>query len=162
LFGNAGNDTLWGGNGVPSGEDRDTLFGGDDDDLFVGGIDDDVLNGGNGADKFGFIDSKAFIEANLGIDSIQDFGNGDDQILLDTRVFQGLSGTANTPLNSHKFVVVTNDAAATGRSALIIYSSSTGKLFYNENGSETGFGEGGQFASVQEQLNLVAQDFVVV
>jgi Ca2+-binding RTX toxin-like protein len=162
LFGNAGNDILWGGNGVTSGEDRDTLFGGDDNDLAIGGIDNDVLNGGNGADKFGFIDSKVFVEANLGVDSIQDFGNGSDRILLDKRVFTALSGTTNTPLNSRKFAIVANDATATGKSELIIYSSSTGKIFYNENGSESGFGAGGQFASMQEQLNLVAQDFVVV
>lgn len=163
LFGNAGNDTLWGGNGVFSGEDRDTLLGGDGNDILVGGIDNDILNGGNGEDRFEFVDSKSFAEANLGVDRIQDFGNGDDKIILDGRVFLGLNDEVNedTPLDSNKFAVVSNNAAVAARDELIVYSSGSGKLFYNENGNDSGFGEGGQFAILSEQPDLVAQDFIV-
>ena len=163
LFGNADNDTLWGGNGVLSGEDRDTLIGGNGNDFLVGGIDNDVLNGGNGRDRFAFVNSKSFVEANLGVDRIQDFGNGEDTIILDRRVFQGLNGGVNqdTPLDSSEFAVVSNDAAVAVRNELIVYSSSSGKLFYNENGNDSGFGEGGQFAILNEQPDLVAQDFTV-
>ena len=163
LFGNADNDTLWGGNGVFSGEDRDTLIGGDGNDILMGGIDNDLLNGGNGGDRFAFVDSKSFVEANLGVDRIQDFANGEDKIILDKRVFQGLNGGVNrdTPLDPNKFAVVSNDAAVAVRDELVVYSSSSGKLFYNENGNDSGFGEGGQFAILSGQPDLVAQDFIV-
>lgn len=154
---------MWGGNGVFSGEDRDTLSGGYGNDILVGGIDNDVLNGGNGKDRFEFVDSQSFAEANLGVDRIQDFGNGEDKIILDNRVFQGLNDGVNrdTPLNSDKFAVVSNDAAVAARDELIVYSSGSGKLFYNENGNDSGFGEGGQFAVLSGQPDLVAQDFMV-
>ena len=121
------------------------------------------MNGGNGEDRFEFVDSQSFVEANLGVDRIQDFGNGEDKIVLDNKVFLGLNDGANgdTPLNSDKFAVVSNDAAVAVRNELIVYSSSTGKLFYNENGNDSGFGEGGQFAILSEQPDLVAQDFMV-
>ena len=85
------------------------------------------------------------------------------KIIIDKRVFQGLNGGANTdtPIDPNKFVVVANDAAVAASNELIIYSSSTGKLFYNENSNSSGFGEGGQFAILQGKPDLVAQDFVV-
>lgn len=163
LFGNAGNDTLWGGNGVFSAEDRDTLSGGNGNDLLVGGIGNDVLRGGNGEDRFKFIEAKSFAEANLGVDRIRDFGNGDDLIILDGRVFLGLDDEVNEdrPLDSSEFAVVSNNAAVAARDELIVYSSGSGKLFYNENSNDSGFGEGGQFAILSGQPDLVAEDFIV-
>ncbi len=159
LFGNKGNDTLFGGDGLDG--DADKLFGGDGDDSLIGGLDNDTLNGGAGNDRFLFSGSRAFAEADLGIDRIQDFGNGNDTIVLDKRVFVGISGGNESPLSESDFAVVTDNAAAAIAEELIVYNSSNGRLYYNENGNSAGFGDGGQFAVLNAQPDLVAADFAV-
>ena len=166
LFGNAGNDTLYGGDSVFAGEDRDFLQGGDGQDLLVGGRDNDTLVGGNQADQFAFFGSifgsSSFAEANLGIDKIKDFGNGDDKILLDKRVFSNLTSDAYGDFVDSEFTVVNSNAAAMTAEELIVYNSNSGNLFYNENGSENGFGDGGQFAVLQGAPELTAADLMAV
>ena len=159
LFGNGGNDTLFGGDGLDG--DADLLVAGDGDDSLVGGLDNDTLNGGAGNDRFVFSGSRAFAEAGLGIDRIQDFGNGNDKIVLDRRVFAGISGGNDSPLSESDFAVVSSNAAAAIADALIVYNSNNGRLYYNENGSSNGFGEGGEFAILNAQPDLVTADFAV-
>ncbi|MDB9449912.1 ExeM/NucH family extracellular endonuclease, partial [Dolichospermum circinale] len=67
LVGRAGNDALTGGAG------NDTL---------VGGAGNDILTGGTGNDFFGFEGNAAFTVASQGLDTIQDFTPGNDQISL--------------------------------------------------------------------------------
>ena len=53
FYGNAGNDTLKGGNGANTllgGDGNDTLVGNNGRDFLIGGTGADVLNGGNGDD----------------------------------------------------------------------------------------------------------------
>ncbi len=82
LIGNNGNDELRGANG------HDTLYGGGDDDLLIGGnggdwlqgdIGNDILTGGNGNDDFVLATNKL---AQQGTDTITDYGNGMDDILV--------------------------------------------------------------------------------
>ncbi|MGJ8622832.1 MAG: calcium-binding protein [Yoonia sp.] len=80
IKGGAGNDTLSGGDG------QDLLNGGDGNDLLEGGFGDDTLTGGAGADTFVF---------KGGDDVITDFTAGDDQILLDARLWTGLTSAAD-------------------------------------------------------------------
>ncbi|MEM7772028.1 MAG: S8 family serine peptidase [Cyanobacteria bacterium P01_A01_bin.37] len=97
LFGNRGNDTLTGGGG------RDRLFGGTGADHLVGdrsndqikgGNGDDLLWGGSGRDRLrgqGGRD-RFVIEDARGIDSIIDYQDGFDQLVLaDTLTFQDLT-----------------------------------------------------------------------
>jgi hypothetical protein len=51
---------------------------------------------------------------------------------------------------------VATDALAAVSDAFITYSSSTGNLFYNANGTAAGFGTGGQFAKLAASLALEA------
>lgn len=44
---------------------------------------------------------------------------------------------------------------------LIVYSSSTGALFYNSNGSAAELGTGGQFAALDNLPTLSASDFTI-
>lgn len=79
LTGGAGRDTLIGGRG------NDKLFGGDGRDDLDGGRGRDVLSGGNGRDTLeggrgG--DSFVFIQGETGFDIIEDFGLGNDEIVL--------------------------------------------------------------------------------
>lgn len=69
LFGDVGNDTIYGG------QENDTLNGGTGDDRLSGDLGNDVLQGGEGSDRF-------ILAANKGSDTIVDFQNGIDSIIL--------------------------------------------------------------------------------
>ena len=43
-----------------------------------------------------------------------------------------------------------------------IYFSPKGRLFYNENGDESGFGDGGLIAKLAKRPDLAAEDFSVM
>ncbi len=163
LIGGNGNDSLYGGNGLSNFSDaRDTINGGSGQDFLVGDLGNDILIGGSDADRFGFVGGREFASVFLGVDTISDFGDGEDRILLAKRVFQNLSGDADSVIAQNEFVAVTDDATAMTREELIVYSTSTGNLFYNENGTASGFGEGGQFATLVGQPELIAEDIILV
>jgi Ca2+-binding RTX toxin-like protein len=107
IYGNGGNDTIYGGAGVDAldgGDGNDTIFngagvdavdGGLGDDVIWGGSGDDTLKGDVGNDTFGFI-------AGNGIDTVSDFdiasvtaGDGD---VLDLTAF-GFANTADVIAN---------------------------------------------------------------
>jgi Ca2+-binding RTX toxin-like protein len=81
----AGDDLVFGGNGddrLLGGDGADRLLGGAGNDRLEGGAGDDILTGGAGADTFVF---------NAGHDRIEDFMLGEDQIILDARLWTGLT-----------------------------------------------------------------------
>jgi serralysin len=80
LIGGAGNDDLRGGDG------NDLLLGGPGNDRLAGGFGDDELWGGPGADTFVF---------NAGHDHIRDYEQGVDRIVLDARLWTGLTSAAD-------------------------------------------------------------------
>ncbi|MDY6937374.1 MAG: choice-of-anchor Q domain-containing protein [Cyanobacteriota bacterium] len=78
LFGNTENDALSGEVGNDSlfgGQNDDTLTGGDGDDRLSGDFGNDSLVGGSGSDRFILAQSR-------GTDTIADFENGTDSIVL--------------------------------------------------------------------------------
>ncbi len=163
LIGGNGNDSLYGGNGLSNFSDaRDTLNGGSGEDFLVGDMGNDILIGGSSADRFGFLGGREFVSEFLGVDIIRDFGDGEDRILLAKTVFANLSGDTDSVIERNEFVAVIDDATAMTREELIVYSTSTGNLFYNENGASSSFGEGGQFATLKGQPELIAEDIILV
>jgi hypothetical protein len=90
-----------------------------------------------------------------GVNIITEFTSGQDKMELHRSFFSGL-----TPFNL-AFETVTSDQQAATSSANIVYNSTSGSLFYNQNGTTDGFGSGGQFASLTPNLTLAASDFVV-
>jgi len=166
LFGGAGNDTLLGGAGSDrlfgnGGRDvlvgdsgNDLLNGGGGADRLIGGIGRDTLIGGGGPDQFVFDIGRAFRRSPMGVDVIQDFRRP-DKIVLDRTTFTAFRN------NTISFQSVRNVAQARNSQALITYVRSTGALYYNQNGSRRGFGQGGQFADLSNGLNLTASDFIV-
>jgi Ca2+-binding RTX toxin-like protein len=157
IAGNSGNNIL---NGLTG---NDTLVGHAGNDVFadVGG--NDTLIGGAGNDRFHYITGNTFTAAAIGIDRITDFsrtaGNTDSLVLSHTTFAAGTN-----------FASVSSDALAATNSAHITFSTATGRLFYNQNGSVTGLGTGAQFATlsningaaISATNTLLATDFSVV
>ncbi|MGB3513781.1 MAG: Ig-like domain-containing protein, partial [Microcoleaceae cyanobacterium] len=183
LNGGSGNDTLNGGLGRDrlvgqSGNDLligrpgfDVLLGGDGDDTLRGGIGRDRLNGGAGndrlvgggsIDRFIFNTNQEFQTEDVGIDEITDFSQTqEDIILLDQTTFSAINSQSGEGFSiATEFATVTDDELAETSDAVIVYSEN-GNLFYNPNGSEAGFGSGGQFATLTNTPVLEAGDFLI-
>jgi hypothetical protein len=147
LMGGSGSDMLNGGGGrdrLAGDEGNDELIGGGGRDRLVGGAGDDLLTGGGARDLFVFESSRLFDAADFGIDQITDFKKG-DRIILDRTSFGEIT--------LQQIVMVEDDTAAAISGGQIAYSQATGNLFFNANGSEAGFGTGGQFARVDSDNN---------
>lgn len=156
LDGSAGNDTLTGSGG------NDTLLGGAGNDELKGDAGNDLLNGGGGADKFIYASRKRFTRRTFGKDTIANFVVGSDTIVLDKTAFASLNSRAGNGFsNDAEFAVVRNNSAASSSSAEIVYVSSSGNLYYNPNGSDAGFGGGGQFAKLTGKPDLTESDFLI-
>jgi Ca2+-binding RTX toxin-like protein len=144
LTGGNGNDTLWGGGNSGSNTN------------FLG----DILEGGNGNDRFWFRrDYSISSSPLLGLSSIRDFVKGEDKIALSKASFNAISVDSGD-LSATDFAVVTDDPLATFSNARIVYSISTGYVFYNSNGSAAG-GES-RFAKVDPGITLDRNDFTVI
>ena len=106
--------------------------------------------------------SRAFSFFDVGIDLITNFKPAQaDKIVLSKTTFTALASDAGGSLDPSEFEAVANDGDASSSSAFITYSTSTGNLFYNENGSDDGFGEEEQFATLQGIPTITAADFLV-
>ncbi|WP_013320741.1 PQQ-dependent sugar dehydrogenase [Gloeothece verrucosa] len=143
LTGNAGNNTLSGGDG------NDTLSGNDGDDTLIGGNGNDLVTGGNGNDVFLF---ESRIE---GIDTIQDFSITNDTIQIRRSGFDGelLLGI----LNQAQFVLGSSAGDSDDR---FIYQQSTGKLFFDQDG--TGSIAQIQIATLSNKVSLNFNNLTIV
>ena len=165
LRGGYGNDTLNGGHGddlISGGHGDDTMSGSNGNDRFFGGAGNDTFTGGCGADLFFYTTLEAFESDRLGIDVITDLEVNTDKIVLNQRTFTALTPTLDGVMNAGDFEMVADDDLAAVSEAFITYSSSTGNLFYNQNGSDEGLGEGGQFATLQNIPTLSEADFLII
>ncbi|MBE9102099.1 calcium-binding protein [Vacuolonema iberomarrocanum] len=150
--GGDGDDILIGGDG------DDILIGGDGADLLIGGGGNDILIGGGGAETFGFAVER--LPGEQGTNLIQNFG-AEDSIFLNTNLFTALTETANGMLAANEFEVVNSAEEAALSEAAIVYGAATGALYYNPNGSEDGFGNGAQIATIEGAPMLDANSFTV-
>lgn len=179
-YASTGNDTIYGENGndyLSGNGGDDYLDGGDGDDFLSGESGNDILTGGAGSDTFYFhkppslafmselgtfalaeVDALSNFNGSLGVDTITDFNSGEDKILLSQKMFSALSGLTDF---STVFATVSDDLEAETSNGLIVYNSVSGSLFYNLNGSELGFGRGGQFAVLTGAPSIIASDFQV-
>ena len=154
-------------NRLVGGAGNDALFGGAGNDTLVGGAGNDILTGGAGNDVFSLAGNSAFTVASQGLDTIQDFGIGNDKILLSRSVFASLTSVVGQGFSvASEFAVVEDDDLAGTSNGLIVYSSSSGSLFYNQNGAAAGFGTGtgtgGEFAILATAPTLTASNFSLV
>jgi Ca2+-binding RTX toxin-like protein len=141
------------------------ITGNSGNNTLIGRGGNDTLTGGVGNDRFLF--DRALPDA--GVDTINDFVAGSEQILIDKSVFSALETSSGGALLATDFRLINvNNAAepviAATSSEEIIYNRVTGNLFYNTNGAAAGFGAGGgQFATiVGSPDNLSTGDFFIV
>ncbi|MFN6482143.1 MULTISPECIES: M10 family metallopeptidase C-terminal domain-containing protein [unclassified Nostoc] len=154
LTGNTLNNTLIGGDG------NDQLQGLVGNDTLVGGNGNDTLAGGVGNDKYLFQSNSVF-NTSLGIDTITDFEVGQDQIVLSKTTFNAITNTVGQALTD--FAVVSGNQFVNGSNARIVFSQSSGSLFYNQDGNVLGTGTVFEFARLgNPNITLSSSNFSLI
>jgi len=152
LKGGEGNDLLEGGMGndaLIGDAGRDRLIGGDGNDSLTGDSGRDILMGGKGRDRFNIGTSKA------NADRISDFSPNEDLLVISgLSLVAGLK--AGKRVKSKYFEV---GKKALDRKDYFIYKSSSGALFYDENGSAKGLQT--KIAQLSPGLDLRANNLVI-
>lgn len=159
LFGSFGNDVIYGQRG------NDSIEGGSGFDQIVGGAGNDTITGGGDTDFFYYFTESggAFTTAAFGIDTIKNFVRSDDQFVLFKSTFTSIGSAPGTGFSiPSEFKIVTGASNGSTSTADIIYNSTNGKLYYNQDGADVGFGTGGQFAVLAGSPTLTTSDFNIV
>ena len=159
IVGNNGNDTLNGGDGG-----NDTIIGGAGNDTLIASYSSNsILYGGEGNDSLRFdagsgtaAGTFGFNSYNEGIDSIDGLNTTNRLIQVSAAGFGG--GLSSGSLSANQFTL---GASATTNTQRFIYNTATGGLFFDQDGSKSGFTQL-QFALVTTGLSLTENNFVVV
>jgi Ca2+-binding RTX toxin-like protein len=162
LVGTAGNDTLKAAAGddtLEGGEGNDLLLGGEGNDFLQGGAGSDQLKGGAGRDTFAF-GGAGLSFGSIARDRLINFNSAEDTIALSQATFNDLGSPGG--LAPEQFAVVSSYSEAARSDALVVYNSSSGALFYNQNGRAGGLGTGGVFAQLTGLPDLSVSNFSVV
>lgn len=146
IYGGGGQDSLSGRNG------NDKISGGDGNDRLNGGHGSDLLIGGSGRDVFIFNTSPNSSESDI----IDDFHPGSDKIALNNSVFEELS-VGRLDASSFR---VNLAGQAKDVSDRVIYSSATGRLYYDPDGS--GPESRIKFAGLEANLDISHSNFFVL
>jgi Ca2+-binding RTX toxin-like protein len=125
-----------------------------DNVLIAGKGKKDVLTGNSGADLFAITSRKKKEK-----DIITDFNrNEGDKIGISSNALKGLGSINFTIANNKKEL-----KALLKEDFNLIYLSSSGKLFYDQNGSGKGFGKaGGMFAQLSGNPEILGEDFTII
>jgi Ca2+-binding RTX toxin-like protein len=165
-IGGSGNDRITGNslnNNLTGDSGNDIISAGAGNDILTGNAGDDILSGGEGVDQFNYLTGRAFIASDIGVDSLTDFTTASDKIALSKTTFNTLTSVVGNGFSqASNFAVVDDDSLVETSTAFIVYSSNSGSLFYNQNGSAGGLGTGAEFALLLNNPILTANDFVLV
>jgi Ca2+-binding RTX toxin-like protein len=145
-----GDDTVNGGAGF------DTLYGVDGNDVLNGGAGNDYLIGGAGADTFVFDQAPGTANA----DRITDFATAADKLQLDHNVMAALGATGNFASGDVRFFAGAGAAAGHDADDRVVYNTSTGQLYYDDDGS--GAHAAQLVATLQAGAALAATDISVI
>lgn len=130
LWGERGDDRLNGGGGADGlygGYDSDKLYGGLGNDTVMGGFGSDTVTGGDGADIFVFHETFGITE----FDHAVDYQAGVDRIILNS------AGTVigSATLLPAGFLSGAGISAARTASQIVIYDTTSGRLYFDQDGS---------------------------
>ncbi|MBE9104681.1 hypothetical protein IQ229_06915 [Nostoc cf. edaphicum LEGE 07299] len=157
LFGNEGNDSLSGNTGddlLDGGTGDDTMLGGSGNDVLIGNFGHDVLTLSTGADIF------VLNSPSEGVDRITDFSSIDDTLHVSAVGFGG--GLApGTSIMADQILIGSGAVATTSASQRFIYNTSTGALFFDADGNQTGFGAV-QIATLSNKPLISGNDIFVI
>jgi Ca2+-binding RTX toxin-like protein len=147
LIGNSGDNFLQGFAG------NDTIIAGAGNDTLIGGEGSNYLTGGSGADFFVF-DTVPIIGQ---VDIVTDFNAAEDTIQLNVEIFTRFISAGRLSIN--RFVSGVNAGALDGDDYLI-YDTSSGMLYYDEDGSGNGIQH--EIVSLVGIPDLTLDDFVII
>ena len=156
LFGENGNDMLFGDAGndrLSGGTGNDQLNGGTGNDLLYGDAGNDMLTGGAGVDNFVF----ATALASNNIDTVTDFIAVDDTIRLENAVFLGLTAGGLPGVAFQANIT----GFAQDSADRIIYETDTGRLFFDRDGTGALYARV-HFATLDSGLAVTSADFFVI
>lgn len=169
IDGGAGNDTIYGGaesDSIVGGTENDTLRGngGDDTlkadagkDTLDGGLGNDKLYGGSDTDKDYFRFTTKLGSSN--VDRIYNFNHTYDTVQLDDAIFAKLGSS----VTSSEFYAHSGATKAHDSSDRIIYDTSTGKLYYDDDGNKSGGHAAVQFAALDHPTGTISySDFDII
>ncbi|MHC5763544.1 calcium-binding protein [Nostoc sp.] len=148
IIGGAGNDSL-----STSGYGNSTLYGGDGNDTLTAsgfGNGNDSLYGGAGTDTF------VFSSFDGSVDRLYDFNATNELIQVSAAGFRG--GLSTGSLSVSQFTLGTS---ATTSNQRFIYNNTTGALYFDQDGSASGFTQV-KFAQLSVGVTLSENNFVVV
>ncbi|MEH2158485.1 beta strand repeat-containing protein [Nostoc sp.] len=128
---------------------NDLIVGSNGNDTLTGGNGNDSLIGGNGTDTF------VFYNYNEGVDDLYDFNATNDLIQISAFSFAG--GLSIGSLSDAQFTIGTS---ATTSDQRFIYDFITGGLYFDQDGSASGFSQV-KFAQLLSGLSLTNNNFVV-
>ncbi|MGJ5632634.1 beta strand repeat-containing protein [Nostoc sp. CALU 1950] len=128
---------------------NDLIVGSNGNDTLTGGKGNDSLIGGNGTDTF------VFYNYNEGVDDLYDFNATNDLIQISAFSFAG--GLSIGSLSDAQFTIGTS---ATTSAQRFIYDFITGGLYFDQDGSASGFSQV-KFAQLLSGLSLNNNNFVV-
>lgn len=135
---------------------KDKITGSSEREVLAGGLGKDILEGGGGADGFLFNQSGEYGKRKA--DKIKDFDSNDgDSILVDKGVM-GLGKKIKLKVVGGK--KLSKRAARSKKD--FVYDEWKGLLYFNENGKQKGWGDGGLFAKLQGAPELGVDDFTIV
>jgi len=148
----AGSDILKNFENVNGSAFNDSLTGSTADNVLNGGAGSDTLAGGNGDDQFVF-------DAGAQIDTISDFVSGADQIVL---VGYPLDAEDPGVVLPSEFLSGAGVTTPTTTSQHLIYNTTNGNLYYDQDGSASGYSTyqiATVYVSGSTPAPLVASDF---
>lgn len=137
-------------------ERRDTVTGSDAGEAIAGGKDKDRLTGNGGPDAFLFETLGEFGKQSF--DIVTDFNPAEgDRLALAQEVFNGITRIKFQAVNGR---LGAKEAAATNKN--IVYDQRSGTVYFNANGSKSGWGDGGEFVKLLGAPEIGKGDFAIV
>lgn len=135
--------------------ERDVITGSAQGEALSGGQGKDRISGGGGPDAFIFENERQFGKQLA--DAITDFNpKAGDKIVLPSKIFGGITKIRFLATSGKR---ATREASSSNKT--IVYNESSGKLYFNANGRDRGWGDGGLFAKLLDAPEIGLDDLAL-